>query len=449
MQIQIHHVYAPNITVDHKVGLMGRSVTTGCETDSLTEEAGSRKKADLEYTAAKHIRDIAETLSDIVMAIDHEEFYWYDTHYERDSSRGRELLYLISHHEWVRATSEIIRITRSDVIETDLKINIDLSEIKHEAFRGRTGDVWLPVAVLPPLKHTERRLEPDPFAAVSDAVGNLLPLAPAEDLSHQISAALAEIIVNMAASHSRDFSASQEQSGPSRAPTRDQRVLLSAAIYRMMRDGKTDGIDAQHTSPVLATPRMKEARDGLLSLFSPYIRNLQKLAKGATPKDQFVPELAQRAIIVLEALIKSTVIVVPLSYDVKTTVLTVRVPARTLERCAWAIRPSAHLDIDVLLPTADADRQIQIHLPDGMSFEEHLNTNGVNADPAKREPRLSLEVAVKTPQPLLELSASISQIPSESGRLQVGSPQARVALIQTLIDLARQKAAAAINTLQS
>jgi hypothetical protein len=397
------------------------------------------------YARADKLRDIAENLSSIVMAINPEEFYWHDNHYESDSSRGRELLFLIAHHEWVRATSEIIHITRSDVIETDIKIDIDLGQITHEAFHERTGEIWLPVAVLPPLKNAERRLEPDPFATVSDAAGNLLPLSPAEDLSHQISAALAEIIVNMAASHSPDLSPSQNQVGPSRAPTRDQRVLLSAAIYRMMRDGETEGVDEEQASSVLETPRIKEAREGLLSLFSPYIGGLQKLARNEMPKDQFVPELAQRAIIVLEALIKSTVVVVPLSYDVKTTVLTVRVPARALERRAWAIRPSAHLDIDVLLPTADADRQVQIHLPDGMSFEERQNAKG-----SKRLPRLSLDVAVRTPQPLLELWASICQIPSKRWSLKVeGPPQARIGLIQTLVDLAKQKAAAAINTLQS
>jgi len=89
---------------------------------------------------------------------------------------------------------------RSDVIETDLKIDIDPRSITHEAFRGKSGRLWLPVTVLP-LQSAERRLEPDPFATVIDASGDLLPLMPADDLGHQMSAATAEIIVNMAVSN--------------------------------------------------------------------------------------------------------------------------------------------------------------------------------------------------------------------------------------------------------
>ena len=64
-----------------------------------------------------------------------EEFHWQESHYDHDSRCGRELLFLIANHEWVRATSEIIEIERSDAIDTTLKIDIDLDQITHEAFR--------------------------------------------------------------------------------------------------------------------------------------------------------------------------------------------------------------------------------------------------------------------------------------------------------------------------
>jgi hypothetical protein len=172
-----------------------------------------------------------------------EEFYWQDARYDHDSEQGRELLFLIANHEWVRATSEIVDIARSDAIETTIKTDIDLSQIRHEAFRGKSGRVWLPITVLPP-QTVQRQLEPDLFATVTDAAGNLLPLLPADDLGHQTSAALAEIIVNMAVAHWPGLAGEQagadgeeSRSQVSRLVTRDQRVLLSAGIYRILRHG--------------------------------------------------------------------------------------------------------------------------------------------------------------------------------------------------------------------
>src|SRR5271156_230111 len=98
----------------------------------------------------KEVLNLAKRLRDMVEAVSSDEFSWQETHYEHDSRQGRELLFLIANHEWVRATSEIVDIMRSDAIETTIKIDIDLSLITHEAFRRRTGRLWLPVTVLPP-----------------------------------------------------------------------------------------------------------------------------------------------------------------------------------------------------------------------------------------------------------------------------------------------------------
>src|SRR5260370_34566482 len=85
-------------------------------------------------------------------------------------------------------------------MEPALKIDVDIRQITHEAFRGRTGRLWLPVAILPQLA-VQGHHEPDPFATVTGAADNLLPLMPADDLWHQMSAGMAEIIVNMATAH--------------------------------------------------------------------------------------------------------------------------------------------------------------------------------------------------------------------------------------------------------
>ena len=102
-------------------------------------------------------RDVAVKLNYFIRQITPEEFRWQDANYDQDSALGRELLFLIANNEWSRATSEIIDIARSDTVETTIKIDVDLSRIAHEAFRGRTGQLWLPVLVLPPLRPTDRK----------------------------------------------------------------------------------------------------------------------------------------------------------------------------------------------------------------------------------------------------------------------------------------------------
>ena len=174
------------------------------------------------------LQDVALRLDYMVGQITPEEFSWQDANYDHDSALGRELLFLIADNRWVRATSETIDIARSDAVDTTVKIDVDLDRITHEAFRGRAGQLWLPVLVLPPLQ--QRLPEPDPFStlAVADASGDPLATLPNADVRHRIAAALTEIILNVEASlpdaEGRVFSA-----------TRDHRLLLSAAIYRLLR----------------------------------------------------------------------------------------------------------------------------------------------------------------------------------------------------------------------
>lgn len=418
-------------------------------------------------------------LQRIVARISPEEFSWQESHYDRHSRHGRELLFLMANHEWVRATSEIIELSRSDAIETTLKIDIDLDQVTHEAFRQRSGRFWLPLTVLPPQAAADpqqpdrHRLEPDPFATVTDAAGNLMPMLPTVDVRHQMSAAMAEIIVNMAVAR---------WPGPDTArptATRDQRLLLSAAIYRLLRRGPArsravgpvppsgPGIlaDGQPESRASAS-RMDRAREELFRLLVSY-NNLLIAPAGKQPRQghgagaargagatgttgttraepRFAPELARRAVRVLTALAESQVIVVPLNRDAAPTVLTVRVPTRSLHSASgwrltrpstWISHPLGRLEIDVLLPTADADRHVQIQLPDGVSIEA-----GRASDPAGvARPRL--DILVRRPQPFRELTLLLRQI------LDARHPRP-AALRQCLADLARSKAATARDTLR-
>ena len=153
-------------------------------------------KAAKDAARARQARDVADRAGQLltnVGAATADEFYWQESHYDHDSRHGRELLFLIANHDWVRASSEIIDISRSDAIDTTLKIDIDLGQIAHEAFQKRIGLLWLPITVLPYQQTASvqnesgrHRLEPDPVATVTDAAGNLLPLMPTVDIRHHI-----------------------------------------------------------------------------------------------------------------------------------------------------------------------------------------------------------------------------------------------------------------------
>jgi hypothetical protein len=75
------------------------------------------------------ILDVALALRKMVERVTPEEFNWQDAHYDYHSEQSRELLFLIANHEWVRATSEIVDVVRSDVIDTTIKTDIDLSQM--------------------------------------------------------------------------------------------------------------------------------------------------------------------------------------------------------------------------------------------------------------------------------------------------------------------------------
>jgi len=395
----------------------------------------------------------ATRLGAMVGRVNPDEFYWEDAHYDHNSEMGRELLFLMANHEWVRATTEIVDISRSDAIETTIKIEIDLSQITHEAFTKRTGLLWLPVTVLPPRagqRHSGPGRdgadrypspgEPDPFPTVTGSEGDLLPVLSAADLRHQISAALAEIIVKMAVSHWPSSAGK-----PPGTASRDQRLLLSAAIARLLESARPPRHVPPESTQITATPRIIRAREPLLELLDPYIRQL-KPRSGTKAGPQFTPELARRAISVLRALAESTIVVVPVDYDAAPIALTLRVPTRKLTQTAkvdrrkwstWLIRPAGHLEIDMLLPTADADRQIQVNLPVGVSIDQRADESGHSG------PRFPhLDIAVYAPPTLLEMSAAMEQVTVDY------NPPWRTELREPLVDLARVKLDAVFETLR-
>jgi hypothetical protein len=415
------------------------------------------------------LQDVALRLDYMVGQITVEELAWQEANFDRDSALGRELLFLIADNQWVRATSETIDITRSDTIDTTITIDLDLDRITHEAFRDRPGQLSLPILVLPPLRH--QRPEQDPFSTltVSDASGNPLAMLPNADVRHRIAAALTEIIVNVEAwlpdAGHIVFNA-----------TREHRLLLSAAIYRLLRSEHVPGAVMDRTVPPRPAasaplPRLGRVRQELGDMLERYsdllaadtVHDGEAAAhdgEAAAGDLAFVRRLTQRAITILRALAESAVVVVSADRAQTPAVLTVKVPGRALHEAParsvtlagpvtagarrWAgpgtwrwlrprnwILPGASLEIDLLLPSADADRRVQVNLPDGVS-----------PDPSVPVPtRAQLDIRTERPLPtgqLAELTAQLTR----------ASQDWPMPLCQCLADLAGAKADAVRESLR-
>jgi hypothetical protein len=392
----------------------------------------------------------------MVSQITPEEFRWQDANYDRDCALGRELLFLIADNGWCRATAEKVAVTRSDTIETRIEVDIDFAPNTHEAFCGRTGHIWLPILILPPLRQGPP--EPDPVGAllVTDATGTPVPTLPDADVTHRIAAAITQIIVNMAVPRLPDAGDGNMSLG------RERRLVLSAAVYRLLRgDHVPSAVMSRQspprqpaTGPVYGLARAREEVGDLLEYFSRLLTRPDGDADGAR-------RLTERAIRVLLALAESTVVVVAAEVNRPPAVLTVAVPSRPLHltppgfvqqdgatvriahwwrhpgtwrwlhpgRWNW-ILPRACLQIDVLLPSAEADRQVQVSLPEGVAL-----------DPSRsRMARAELDIRTKQPQPIRQLGELVLQL--------VRYAAWPTPLYQSLADLSRAKASAALQSLR-
>jgi hypothetical protein len=400
--------------------------------------------------------DVALRLDYMVSQITPEEFRWQDANYDRDSALGRELLFLIADNGWSRATSERTSVTRSDSLETSIEIDIDLDRITHEAFRGRTGRIWLPILVLPPLRQSP---ESDPQSAltVMDAAGTPQATLADADITHRIAAAITEIIVNMAVPRLPDSGNGNLSS------IRAQRLMLSAAIYRLLRGDHVpasvlSGQTPARQAEVRPVQRIARARRDVGDLLE-YFAGLLIPAEASGSDDAAgTRRLTERATRVLLAFAESTVVVVAAEFGHSPATLTVTVPSRALHlalpgaveadgtaapparrpaswrwlypgRWNW-ILPRALLQIDLLLPSAEADRQVQVSLPEGVAL-----------DPSQpRSARAGLEIKTRQPPPIRQLRQLIGQL--------VKASQWPTPLYQSLADLARAKAAASLESLR-
>ena len=94
------------------MGLLG-GLLSGTKTDKDTRSSAGAEK---EPSTSLRVLDTALDLRRMVNLVTHEEFHRQEDRYDRDCGQGRELLFLMANHEWVCATSEIVRIARSDAM---------------------------------------------------------------------------------------------------------------------------------------------------------------------------------------------------------------------------------------------------------------------------------------------------------------------------------------------
>jgi hypothetical protein len=454
----------------------------------------------VQHQDAGGLQEVALRLDYMIGQITVEEFDWQDANYDRDSALGRELLFLIADNQWVRATSEIIDITRSDAVDTTIKVDVDLDRITHEAFRDRIGQLWLPVLVLPPLQPEHQRLpDPDPFSTltVTDASGDPLPTLPNADVKHRVAAALTEIILNVEGSL-------PDADKHSFRATRDHQLLLSAAIFRLLRSEHVpsnvlDGtvLPRQVTDGHL--PRIGRARREIGDLLKRYSDLMNSNPQNSAAQNSAAQNsdtqnsdtqngdtqtesasqtshsadrdataislltqraLTERALTVLRAFAQSAIVVVRANRARTPTVLTVTVPGRALHQApvrsadlTGAVSASARRwagpgwrrrlhPAHWILPRASLEIDLLLPEADTDRLIQVNLPDGVSPDPSRPlAVRAELDIRTERPRPMRQLAQLVAQ-------LAMAADNWPVPLSQCLADLAGTKAGAVRESLR-
>jgi hypothetical protein len=413
-------------------------------------------------------------LQEMVEDLSVEDFRIEDHRFERDARLGRELLFLLSNNDWARRTTEVIDVERVRAVDAAIVVDVDLALIRHEAFQPAQDLVRLPVLALPADRPTGRPADgppgngrrrrvgdvgrdvPDPITSleVRDAAGSRVTKVPQADVHHWLAAVLAETllrqlrrpvpaaVVNAVGNEPArpeppgNGSAGNTAAAPAGGvDPRDQVVLLAASIRRMLQ-GTVGGADIDDLV------RRPSSRDGS----SPGAGGLRRfegraqVARAAlldafrADLDGRRPVLGSRVVEMLDSLIGTVLVVVPISLGTPPTSFTIRLPSRQLVRrqmSRWRLRPQGRLQVDLVVPTSHADRLIRLNLPSGVTWA---------ASPDQGRPGVA-RVEVLSPLPFDQLRTLTAQL--------VGSGEDRITWVDRRIaELAVEKLDACLESLR-
>jgi hypothetical protein len=313
-----------------------------------------------------------------------EDFLDQEAHFDEDSLRGRELLHLAADSEWVRGTRESVDLASSRTVKSTVQVQVDLAKITHEAFGDAERLLWLPLLILPPPLSSQTTLAPTP--SVRDAGGTVVPTLPQAQARRWIAAALAEIIQQLMPGPANGDTAPEFTNGRAARTARERRLLLSAAIYRVLGDGgEVAPGSSERNTHQLADSRAEPARDDLLLQLQGFDA-LLRLGPTALPQQHSGHPhqlLLQRAVRVISAFtLSTTLVVIAMRAGKLPTEFSIQLPDRPLRRhhggflpfLRFLHGPNTRIELGVLLTSAETDRSVSVRLPEGVSYRERLRS---------------------------------------------------------------------------
>ena len=322
-------------------------------------------------------RTVLSGLGSHIDAVTEHEVRSQDGTFDEDSRAGRELLFLLADDEWVRATTETVTLRSSTLAGTVLRFDVDLSAVAHEAFQAGGDRLALPLLVLTPPAHGRGMAGP---LTVRDGEQRELPVYPQAEVFRRLAAGLAEILLDLAVPRAE----------PGSAPTREQRLVLSAALFRFLHDDLlSPGSGPPHHLSAgydLARRAVRRLLDHFIGTGPPR-RPAPGLTQAQMRKIASVERrLTVRAVMILEALRAATCVVTAVDRFAGPVVLTVELPDRGIVRSTgvrmlpFPALPRVVVEVPILLPSADSDRRLRLALPAGTETGSDVEGGGARAE---------------------------------------------------------------------
>ena len=357
-----------------------------------------------------------------------EDYRVEDFRFDRDLRLGRQVLFLLSHTEWTRRTTEQVEISRGRSVDTEVVVDVDLSYAVHSGLRPYGDRLWLPLFTVPTslVRDHEpaspgspsaggdehgRPVAPDPMTSleVSDAAGARVPKVPQSEVQHWVAAALAELLAKRLPRDAAEVALTG----------RDELLLLAAAIRWLLVNPATcrrraspdaDGqvAVAGHGQVGATQSPADETHARIGDRIGDRIGAARAALRRAIDDDQARarPALYSRLGYLVDAVYGTTFVVVGSDRSVGPTSYTVRMPARRLNHTRTPGRwqtPRARLGIDLLTASANTDRLIRLDLPEGVTYLPRWEPGGRQFQPPA-------SIQVRQPRVFGELRAVVDEV---------------------------------------